>query len=120
MSLERAAVNCRRCRELAENHKINGKVNDGMAIKDDQVYGARNDAMKALEEEIRKIDFYLVNKVELGEYAKRRQMIDRTKVIEALEDCVGCDYSLPKIAVKYLGKKFLGLEEKDKEEKEND
>jgi hypothetical protein len=97
MSLERAYVNCERCHGLAKKEIDKSTIvlqyNDPetrkkLLYENDQVYEARNEAMKALEDAI----IYSDNGSIEG---------------KALESCRGCDYSLPKIV------EIVGKEEED-------
>lgn len=98
MSLERAVVNCKRCHELAKNHV----ANKNLIFKNDQVYQARNEAMKALEN--------------AGNVSLQISGIERSNlshdVKESLKACMSCDYKDARIADLYKSK----FKEKGKEE----
>ena len=86
MSLERAYVNCERCFAIAgafleptEEERVK------RAYRDKDVSQARNEAMRALEEEKREI----ADSTNSNLYVEIAQ--------EALKACRGCDYSSPRI-----------------------
>ena len=80
MSLERACVNCERCFGLVSSFVVIVQENVvKLAYSNDQIYQARNEAMKALEEFAK-----------LGDYS--------SLATKALEACRKCDYSSPRIA----------------------
>ncbi|MBR9682927.1 hypothetical protein GOV03_00095 [Candidatus Woesearchaeota archaeon] len=84
MSYQRAYVNCMRCYELADRIATTlGKEKD--VSENDQLYIARNEAMKALEQILAS---QVARHLPDGE--------DRSK--EALKVCVNCDFSTPSIA----------------------
>jgi len=106
MSLQRAQVNCRRCYALV---RIIGDAKE-IAItpvgvyQDDQVYAARNEAMKALDEHIRDciLDTAIRNTAQNDSGVRI--------ALPALDACVKCDYSAPGISL--IINKMLSEEEK--------
>ena len=118
MSIERACVNCERCYELADyairnckatvggmgttgesdeqrESRIEAVIADPKVRKDavygdDQIYAARNEAMKALE----RVNISYNEAVSLTE---RKDTNDSIIAKKALLACRSCDYSAPKI-----------------------
>lgn len=82
MSLERAAVNCQRCFKIASDRKESNSDKDLplARIYDNDLWTARNEAMRALEHCI--------------EHSTASEMSDLNNVLKA---CADCDYSSPKI-----------------------
>ena len=81
MSKQRAIVNCMRCSELLEDILKTSKDSPNRKhriLNSSQIYTARNDAMKALEE-----------------YHKNEPK--DTDSVKALNACMNCDYKSPKI-----------------------
>jgi len=77
MSLQRAVVNCHRCYNIARDDK---NKEGYQRLRDDQLYTARNEALRALE-----------RVVEKGPEAQG-------KIAEiALTECKICDYKAPRI-----------------------
>ncbi|MEK6911082.1 MAG: hypothetical protein AABW82_04885 [Nanoarchaeota archaeon] len=84
MSLERAYVNCKRCFYFADCIKKENKnykvVPEDFFYQSDDLHGARNEALRALEE-------------------KASETIVEKNIKKLLSlDCIGCDFSSPKIA----------------------
>jgi len=107
MSLQRAQVNCDRCYTLANS--ILSSTEDKKQLvhfRDDQIYSARNEAMRALEEEtnslLRLRAFYPDDSQGFAD-----NEIACVFVRECLDACVNCDYSCPKIVrlIEYKKKK---------------
>ncbi|MCX6748228.1 MAG: hypothetical protein NT076_01340 [Candidatus Pacearchaeota archaeon] len=100
MSFERAAVNCRRCYQLAviireDAQKLAATPPARVVIpkeqnKSDSLYSARNEAMKAIEDLL-----------ETG---------NCTPAEAALAACEGCDYSVAKISEHYIAMRKKELE----------
>ena len=84
MSIERACVNCERCYHLAE------KIMDFVPYDNDQMYAARNEAMKSLET-------VSVGYNEAVSLTERKDTNDSIIAKKALQACRSCDYSAPKI-----------------------
>jgi hypothetical protein len=87
MSIQRAYVNCERCYKIAERK---GYKNFNESIEDDQLFTARNEAMKALEETI--ITFHEYPQV----FGKEKFFADMS-IVHALITCKSCNYSKPEI-----------------------
>lgn len=99
MSLERACVNCERCFYLANSitlrwdsieRKHKSEVKKEL-YENDQVYQARNEAMKALEDVDNKL--YL----EMALAGSPVSGYDPNKVDKALKACGSCTYDEPRI-----------------------
>ena len=92
MSLQRAAVNCERCYEIAndivERYK---EVKDSAGLirrelfNSDKLYTARNEAMKSL----------LNLRKPTGKIEARESELD--KILKALDACESCDFNQPRI-----------------------
>ena len=118
-SLPRAYVNCKRCYALAEiahdeivarhGEDVSEKTERDELFQNDQLYNARNESMKALEETLEKANS-MVEKFE-EQYTKKQieeskvlnkiyedSIVKSVKFAHALISCAGCDYSQPKIA----------------------
>lgn len=128
MSLQRAAVHCNRCHGLASAIKkeleVDDRGDDGTIalerLENDQLYVARNDAMKACEDGVvhamNMIQKYLSQDdiaFEGGVECSRQRAIHRLirdTADRGLDLCVGCDYSEPLIAQQYeqLQREFEG------------
>ena len=82
MSIQRAKINCQRCYEFAEEEgPEHNQYNLDNRIYNDNLWEARNEALRALES------------------AKRdsTEKFSIPRVIDALNECVRCDYSKPSI-----------------------
>ncbi len=90
MTLPRAYVNCRRCYELASAIDP-GQDKTIRIINDDQVYTARNEAMRALEHVL---DITATEQ----DLSPTRSIAQEILANKGLEACMNCDYSQPKIA----------------------
>lgn len=96
MSLQRAQVNCRRCYELAKEigrKELPAPSFAYSSIKSDQLYAARNEAMKALDAQIR--DCILDTAIRNTPQNDSGVRI----ALPALDACVNCDYSAPAISL---------------------
>jgi hypothetical protein len=81
----RAIVNCQRCYALASElspNEVEGRVEK--AVRDDQVWAARNEALRALEE--------------MPESFAKESFDSSRKRNSSLNVCKDCDYSKPEIA----------------------
>src|SRR3989338_2937884 len=100
MSFERAYVNCNRCYQSALDHDILENIPTGdknplkasfvLSAGYDQIYSARNEAMRALEEENRA---YSDKNVKTQEEEEEEEA-----VLTALGMCMTCHYERPRIA----------------------
>ena len=95
MSNERAYVNCQRCHYLYQRILRTGSINlpGDVAEQDDKVYEARNEAMKALEDEMKSPVFVK------SESSKERKV----NASKTLVKCMDCDFSAPKICIEIDG-----------------
>ncbi|MFH1500776.1 MAG: hypothetical protein ABIE22_02415 [archaeon] len=110
MSLQRAIINCERC--YAITHTIGyevqdiGNEDDGRDLANlqpDEAYHARNEAMRALEDETN-ADFYMFD---MGVKGSQSPGADNRKfLVELINECVHCDYSEARIAKK--GREVIG------------
>jgi hypothetical protein len=93
MSLQRAYVNCKRCYELS-------KDDAPVAIRtDDQLYHARNEAMRALEHAMDSLNVGYATQNKAAQGALKEDFLAlETTANEALTICMKCDYSGPSIA----------------------
>ena len=102
MSLERAYINCQRCYEIAKPHMDQlHQYNDEEEVtremvENDQLYVARNDAMKALETIVNHID-NMPLELRNSDFNKYGIGNKRALASNSLEACKGCDYKSPAI-----------------------
>ena len=88
MSTVRMDINCRRCYNIAQEHLQGGSDEPAKAIlRDDSLYQARNEALRAVEDE-------------LGKYKKVDKKGPENFLVVMLEDCENCDFRGPLIAEK--------------------
>jgi len=95
MSLQRAYINCNRCFEIARfgEYRTRKKTYSDSISRDSSLWEARNEAMKALEEQIVNWRVYRTGD---------SHAIEAKKMLDV---CMNCDYSKPKI--KEIVTKFL-------------
>ena len=124
MSIQIAKVNCERCYNLAqdeiiisdyqgEDGKIKQEVNIGATssyrFRNDSLYTARNEAMKALDSIAR----YCESRY--GELGVSLEQTAHQMALSALSVCSDCDYSAPMIVNTIFGEQEKMLnEEKQK------
>jgi hypothetical protein len=92
MSIQRAKANCKRCYEIAGLSKRNYAEND-------QLYGAKNDTMVALEGAIESIDHLPQDERYNESHTVHNPKLasERSKLVQGLNICLGCDFSKPNI-----------------------
>lgn len=100
MTIQRAAINCKRCYNLAYHVNFGDCMGSELkfGLSSEEIFTARNEAMKALENQVINCKVY-------GE-SSSSHAIEAQKMLDV---CMDCDYSSPKI--KELVTKLL----KDKE-----
>ncbi|MEK6843889.1 MAG: hypothetical protein AABX83_00525 [Nanoarchaeota archaeon] len=81
MSIERACVNCGRCHYYGKRYMPDNKD----SYSDERLYSARNEAMIALE--------HVADKIPLNKDGINLNALANS----ALQACLSCDYSSPKI-----------------------
>lgn len=104
---QRAIINCRRCCEIARmiignpqryftDEEERKKALDEQLFADNDLYFARNEALRALEDaEKRSLGYTGIDNLsKIGEY--------RDDCHKAADACVECDYSSPRIADRFL------------------
>lgn len=92
MSFQRAAVNCKRCYEIAKQSKGHEDVNPENIVMGEDLGNARNEAMKALEQEIAS------NGVNLSDYLFDGSVRNlNNEAIFCLDLCYACDFKVPRI-----------------------
>ncbi len=94
MSRQRARMNCRRCYDLGNSAPIDEKSLQlrGSGAFNQHVWEIRNEAMKALEEEIGGID---------SSQRSNSSMGPRVDAENALDKCLNCNYDCPRIDEHY-------------------
>lgn len=98
MTYQRAVVNCKRCYELANLFEHDSEVK---RLRNETLWIARNEAMKALEET------FNVN-VSPGKYdlPAKNSMERNADVSQALDACINCDFKKSNIAEIFQPKKI--------------
>jgi hypothetical protein len=93
MSIQRAKVNCERCYELAYRYLSEPKAK--ARFKNNSLYSARNEAMRALEDERDRVRGF--RKAGLTDGRMNELCGMEVSLDVALDSCMNCDYSSTKI-----------------------